>query len=174
MKQIDWFNIVTKDYDGIKAVVQEGYMQRKEPRGYSKGNTYGKLHAFRVIVKERVGKRTNVKIHYFNDILFPHVDVMEHQLTWWLRNFRKHMSKTLQKGDFIWIPVDKEKNNGYFSYKDKGTGFEICLDYDILPKWTVFLCNNFEEVLEEKEVISEEEAIDKANEFFCSISTMIM
>jgi hypothetical protein len=57
------------------------------------------------------------------------------------------MPRALKLSDFRWILINEEKNDGYYSFKEGE--WELALDWTYDRGWTVYLCNKFEEVLEE-------------------------
>ncbi len=71
------------------------------------------------------------------------------------------MSKILTQDNFKWVVTNKEKKDGYYSFKE--LGWEICFDFNIRYGWAVYLCNEFEEVIEERNCKCQEEAVAIAN-----------
>ena len=80
--------------------------------------------------------------------------------------FLNNMKKFLKLKDFTWIIVNKENKEGYYSYKINN--WELAIDWIPLKGWSVFLCNKFEEVLEEYGCSSKEEAIIIVNKIYKS------
>jgi len=80
--------------------------------------------------------------------------------------FIKGMSKFLKLNNFQWIIVNQENKEGYYSFKKNG--WEIAIDWVDSKGWSVFLCNRFEEVLEEYGCSSKEEAIVIVNKIYKS------
>jgi hypothetical protein len=78
------------------------------------------------------------------------------------------MDRDIGLSDFNFVTVDPEKHTGYYSYK--GDGFEICIEED-KGNWNAYLCNNKEEVLEEKEFDTKAKAISQANKFHKDLSS---
>lgn len=72
------------------------------------------------------------------------------------------MSKFLTLQDFKWIQTCEEKETGYYSFKENG--WELCVEHD--KGWTVYLCNKFEEVLEETDCKCREGAIILVNKLY--------
>ena len=81
-------------------------------------------------------------------------------------SFVKCMSKFLKLKDFQWIIVDEKQKEGYYSFKN--SEWEIAIDWVPLKGWSVYLCNKFEEVLEEYGCCNKGEAIKIANKIYKS------
>lgn len=92
--------------------------------------------------------------------------IIQERLVKYIVTFKVCMSKFLKLKNFKWIIVDEEKKEGYYSFKKNG--FEIAIDWVTLTGWSVYLCNKFEEVLEEYDCSSKEEAIKIANKIYTS------
>lgn len=77
---------------------------------------------------------------------------------------KQFMSKVLRFEDFRWVLTNEEKKDGYFSLKKDC--WELAIDFDLHRGWTVYVCNKFEEVLEEYGCTSQDEAIRVANKIY--------
>lgn len=167
MNDIQWFNVMDKCYFGnIYAVVQEGYVTDLEKRGDVIGSSWKKADKFRVQFRMILDGNAYFHTMYFSETLFHHIDIFKQRLDWWAGNLKTYMDKILTIKDFCWVVIDIKKHNGYFSFKDRG--YEICLDYSLKNGWVVYLCNKFEEVLEEYCLKTECEAWDKVNDVYRS------
>lgn len=86
------------------------------------------------------------------------------KLRWHINKCLLFMSRILTLKDFEWILTCEKKQNGYYSLKK--CRLEISIDNDICNGWTVYLSNKWQEVLEEHQVLSIEEAIKEATRLF--------
>lgn len=74
------------------------------------------------------------------------------------------MGKVLRFSSFRLILTDKERKIGYYSFKHDGD--EICLEQDKDGEWSIYLCNKWEEVLDESVFPTIREALEQANKFY--------
>lgn len=93
----------------------------------------------------------------------------------WMSNLAQYMNDCLKYKDFIWIKLNLDNTDtqyaGYYSFKKDG--WEICIENDF-GDWKIYLCNKWEEVIEEQNVRDKEKAIQKANEFYRKIATLAL
>lgn len=78
------------------------------------------------------------------------------------------MKKYLTLNDFNYVVVNRDENWGYYSFKN--SFYEICIDREY-TKWNVYLCNKFEEVIQEHNFHTRARAIRKVNEIYRSFKT---
>lgn len=76
------------------------------------------------------------------------------------------MKESLSIKNFRLIVINKEEKSSYYSFKVKG--WEITIDYDYCIGWQVYLCNKWEEVVEEYPCGCEDEAMEIANKIYKS------
>jgi hypothetical protein len=79
------------------------------------------------------------------------------------------MNKGLSFQDFDYVLTD-ENGNGYYSFRQKN--FEICVDKNTDESWEVLFANKFEEVLKEKKVSNENQALEVAREIYKKLPNM--
>lgn len=94
-------------------------------------------------------------------------NVLNKDLVLCLVEFGRYMSKVLKLEDFEWIIVNSEKQSGYYSFKKDC--WEIALDLNSRNIWSVYLCNKFEEVLEEYGCWDQNDALNIANKIYKSL-----
>ena len=75
--------------------------------------------------------------------------------------------RTITIEDFSWKVIDPRSKEGYYSLKKNN--WEICIDFSFMSGWGVYLCNKFEEVMEEKTCICREIAVEIANVMYKKI-----
>lgn len=85
-----------------------------------------------------------------------------------VRNPKKMLKKYLTLNDFEYIVTNRDEHWGYYSYKN--SFYELCIDREY-TKWNVYLCNKFEEVIQEHTFYTRARALRKVNEIYRSFKT---